>query len=82
MEIIFFVGDVIFSLCYPYILEEEPFKIEVGKWYETRGNLKARCYLIDGSDCFFTIDNYTSFSTNKHGQHMEEETHHLDIVGL
>ena len=65
----------------PYILEKEPLKIEVGKWYETRNHEKARCYLVDDPDCFFTVDNYTSFSTNKHGYHMEEEAHALDIIG-
>lgn len=78
----FHVGDNISSIYNPYILEEEEsLKIEVGKWYETRNHKKARCFLIDGSDCFFTIDNYTSLSTNKHGYRMEEEPDDLDIIG-
>lgn len=76
----FFVGDVISSFCHPHILEEEPFKIEVGKWYETRNHRKARCYLINDPYCFFTIDNYSSFGTDKEG-HYTEESHSLDIIG-
>lgn len=64
----------------PYILEEEPFNIEVGKWYETRKHRKARCYLINDPYCFFTIDNYSSFGTDKEG-HYTEEPHSLDIIG-
>ena len=37
----FFVGDNIFSGNRPYILEEEPLKIEVGKFYKTRDGRKA-----------------------------------------
>lgn len=37
----FFVGDNISSGYKPYILEEEPFKIEVGKFYKTRDGRKA-----------------------------------------
>lgn len=77
----FFVGDNVGSIYNPYILEKKPFKIEIGKWYETRNHEKARCYLFDGHNWFFTIDNYTSFSTNRHGYHMEEEAHDLDIIG-
>lgn len=77
----YLVGDWIRIEYHPYILEEEPFKIEVGKWYETRDNQKARCYLFDGRNWFFTIDNYTSFGTNRHGYYMEEEVHDFDIIG-
>lgn len=37
----FFVGDNIYSDNKPYILEEEPLKIEVGKFYKTRDGRKA-----------------------------------------
>ena len=37
----FIVGDNVFSRNKPYILEEEPLKIEVGKFYKTRDGRKA-----------------------------------------
>ena len=38
----FIVGDNIFNIDnHPYILEEEPLKIEVGKFYKTRNGRKA-----------------------------------------
>lgn len=77
----FFVGDSIYSACKPYILEEEHLKIEVGKWYETRNNKKARCYLIIDTDCFFTVDNNGSFITNEKGYCIKEDSQNLDIIG-
>lgn len=40
----------------PYIEESEPFKIEVGKFYKTRGGEKARCYCKGEQISFFTVD--------------------------
>lgn len=70
----------------PYIIETEPLKFEVGRFYETRNHKKARCYLIGNQHCFFTIDNHARFYTNKRGRcmeedYMEEEAHRLDIIG-
>ena len=39
-----------------YIEESEPFKIEVGKFYKTRGGEKARCYCKGEQNSFFTVD--------------------------
>lgn len=80
------IGDCIYWKDRPYILEEEPFEIKVGEWYETRNHEKARCYLIGNQHCFFTIDNHARFYTNKRGRcmeedYMEEEAHRLDIIG-
>ena len=65
----------------PYILEEEPLKIEVGKWYETRGHQKARCYNFDNNSYFFTIDNYTVFLTDTKGYCRRKQVSDLDIIG-
>lgn len=64
----------------PYIAEEEPLEIKVGEWYETRDCQKARCYFADNFGYSFTIDNYYSFCTNKHGHFLEEMSHNLDII--
>ena len=77
----FYVGDNISNIYDPYILKEEPLKINVGKWYETRSHKKARCYKIKDDDCCFTIDGCGSFVTNKKGCFVEEEAHDLDIIG-
>ena len=66
----------------PYILEEEPFKIEVGKWYETRDHQKARCYDVDSGVCYFTIDHFTCFTTDTNGIYWKgQEEYDLDIIG-
>ena len=78
----FSVGTNIIHKEKPFILEEEPLKIEVSKWYETRGNQKARCFLIADNICHFTIDNYGSFITNTYGYYLGDKTSlRLNIIG-
>ena len=77
----FFVGDTIFSYLRPYILEEEPLKIEVGKWYETHDHQKARCFRVTDRTCSFTIDNGFVFCTYKDGKYGVEKECSLDIIG-
>ena len=78
----YFIGDCInYENCL-YILEEEPFKIEVGKWYETRDNQKARCFKINPGLCFFTIDSVGNFNTLINGNYyINGKTSNLDIIG-
>lgn len=65
-----------------YILEEEPLKIEVGQWYETRDRQKARCYKCVRHLFFFTIDNVGNFSTLINGNYnINGVTSNLDIIG-
>ena len=66
----------------PCIFEEEPLKIEVGKWYETRDHQKARCYNFYNNSYFFTIDNYTVFMTDIKGSFRRKQViSDLDIIG-
>lgn len=66
----------------PYILlEEEPFKIEVGNWYETRYHQKARCFIVEKERCHFTIDHYCHFFTNKDGVPLDNEMSGYNIIG-
>ena len=65
----------------PYILENEPLKIEVGKWYETRDHQKARCFIVEKERCHFTIDNYCHFFTNKNGVYVDNEMSRYNIIG-
>ena len=78
----FYIGYTITGLDKPYILEEEPLKIEVGKWYETSGHQKARCFIVEKERCHFTIDNYCHFFTNKNGVYLDNETSRYNIIGL
>lgn len=78
----FEIGKPIRSVNKPYILEEEPLKIEVGKWYETRDRQKARCYKCVRHLFFFTIDNVGNFSTLINGNYnINGGTANLDIIG-
>lgn len=79
----FIVGDDISNIDnHPYILEEEPFKIEVGQWYETRDHQKARCYNVDSGVCYFTIDHCTCFITDTKGIYWKgQKEDNLDIIG-
>lgn len=77
----FYIGYTIQSINKPYILEEEPLKIEVGKWYETRDHQKARCFIVEKERCHFTIDNYCHFFTNKNGVCLDNETNRYNIIG-
>ena len=79
----FIIGDDISNIDnQPYIFEEEPLKIEVGKWYETRDHQKARCYNVDSGLCFFTIDRSTCFTTDIKGIYWKEQKENdLDIIG-
>lgn len=67
----------------PYIEESEPFKIEVGKFYETRGGEKARCYYADEKVAYFTIDGQcSSFSGYLAGNYFsDKEPNKYDIIG-
>ena len=77
----FFVGDI-FSGNRPYILEEEPLKIEVGKWYETRDHQKARCYYSGKERSFFSIDNdNTPIGVDLNGRLYEDKEASFDIIG-
>ena len=78
----FYIGYTISGIDKPYILEEEPLKIEVGKWYETSGHQKARCFIVEKERCHFTIDNYCHFFTNKNGVYLDNETSRYNIIGL
>ena len=80
-EDFFEVGSMVSTGNKPYILEKEPLKIEVGKWYETRDHQKARCFIVEKERCHFTIDNHCHFFTNKNGVLHDYETSRYDIIG-
>ena len=76
------VNSAIYASDMPYVEEEEPLKIEVGKWYETRDHQKARCFKVNPGLCFFTIDNVGNFNTLTNGNYyINGKTSNLDIIG-
>ena len=79
----FIIGDDISNIDnQPYILEEEPLKIEVGQWYETRDHQKVRCFKINPGLCFFTLDNVGNFNTLINGNYyINGKISNLDIIG-
>ena len=79
----FIIGDDISNIDnQPYILEEEPLKIEVGKWYEMRNHNVARCYNAEGDRRYFSIDNGGVFKTDSEGYFKcKDKPYDLDIIG-
>ena len=78
----FIVGDNILSGNRPCILEEEPLKIEVGKWYETRDHQKARCFCKGEIFAFFSINNdITPICVYLNGRIYKYNEEPLDIIG-
>lgn len=78
----FYIGYTIAGLDKPYILEEEPLKIEVGKWYETRDHQKARCYYAGEETAFFSIDNNSiPLGVYLNGRLYKDMETPLDIIG-
>lgn len=65
-----------------YIEESEPLKIEVGKFYKTRGGEKARCYILGDDRAFFTVDDKGTFSTYHDGKvYGNPISYQDDIIG-
>ena len=56
MEGYYAINAAISEMEDPYIEESEPLKIEVGKFYKTRGGNKARCFSITPKEASFTVD--------------------------
>lgn len=67
----------------PYIEESEPLKIEVGKFYKTRGGEKARCFYVNKREAYFTIDGECQlFATYLAGNYLSnKEPSEYDIIG-
>ena len=81
-EDFFEVGSMVSTGNKPYILEEEPLKIEVGKWYEMRNHNVARCYNDEGDRRYFSIDNGGIFKTDSEGYFKgKDKPYDLDIIG-
>ena len=81
----FLVGDNLFSRNKPYILEEEPLKIEVGKFYKTKDGRKAFVYAKIGIDypysfCVVKDGKLDAYNVNADGK-QEDDERPSDIIG-
>ena len=80
----FYIGYTIYGIDKPYILEEEPLKIEVGKFYKTRDGRKAFVYEKIKFDypkpfCVVKAGKLDSYNVNADGK-QEDNERPSDIV--
>ena len=80
----FEIGKPIRSVNKPYILEEEPLKIEVGKFYKTRDGRKAFVYAKIGIDCPYHFcvvkaGKLDAYNVNEEGKQAADEQP-LDLI--
>ena len=80
----FYIGYTIAGLDKPYILEEEPIKLEVGKFYKTRDGRKAFVYAKIGFDyaypfCVVRAGKLDSYNVNEKGKQASNEQS-LDLI--
>ena len=79
-----YIGATISGLEKPYILENEPLKLEVGKFYKTRAGRKAFVYAKIGFDYaypFFVVraGKLDSYNVNEEGKQASNDQS-LDLV--
>lgn len=74
----FYIGYTIYGIDKPYILEEEPLKIEVGKFYRTIDGRKAFVYAKIGIDCLYPFcvvkaGKLDAYNVNADGKQEDDE---------
>ena len=82
----FIVGDNIFNIDnHPYILEEEPLKIEVGKFYKTRDGRKAWVVSRQQDEHYpyiiAILDEVDAYAVTKDGRFYDDRPYSFDLVG-
>lgn len=81
----FIVGDNIFNIDnHPYILEEEPLKIEVGKFYKTRDGSKAWVVSRHQDEHFpyiiAVLGKVDAYAVTKDGRFYDDRPYAYDLV--
>lgn len=81
----FIVGDDISNIDnHPYILEEEPFKIEVGKFYKTRDGRKAWVVSRQQDEHYpyviAVLDEVDAYAVTKDGSFYDDRPYSFDLV--
>ena len=82
----FIVGDNIFNIDnHPYILEEEPLKIEVGKFYKTKNGRKAWVVSRQQDEHYpyiiAILDEVDAYAVTKDGRFYNDRSYSFDLVG-
>ena len=82
----FIVGDNIFNIDnHPYILEEEPLKIEVGKFYKTKNGRKAWVVSRQQDEHYpyiiAILDEVDAYAVTKDGRFYDDRSCSFDLVG-
>ena len=82
----FIVGDNIFNIDnHPYILEEEPLKIEVGKFYKTKNGRKAWVVSRQKDEHYpyiiAILDEVDAYAVTKDGRFYDDRPYSFDLVG-
>ena len=69
----------------PYILEEEPLKIEVGKFYKTKNGRKAWVVSRQQDEHYpyilAILDEVDAYAVTKDGRFYEDRSYSFDLVG-
>ncbi len=80
----FYIGHTISGLDKPYILEEEPFKIEVGKFYKTRDGRKAWVVSRQQDEHYpyiiAILDEVDAYAVTKDGRFYDDRPYAYDLV--
>ena len=81
----FEIGKPIRSVNKPYILEEEPLKIEVGKFYKTRDGRKAWVVSRQQDEHYpyiiAILDEVDAYAVTKDGRFYDDRSYSFDLVG-
>ena len=81
----FYIGYTISGLDKPYILEEEPLKIEVGKFYKTRDGRKAWVVSRQQDEHYpyiiAVLDEVDAYAVTKDGRFYDDRPYSFDLVG-
>ena len=80
----FYIGYTIAGLDKPYILEEEPLKIEVGKFYKTRDGRKAWVVSRHQDEHFpyiiAVLGKVDAYAVTKDGRFYDDRPYEFDLV--
>lgn len=80
----FYIGYTIAGLDKPYILEEEPLKIEVGKFYKTRDGRKAWVVSRQQDEHYpyiiAVLGKVDAYAVTKDGRFYDDRPYEFDLV--
>ena len=81
----FYIVYTISGIDKPYILEEEPLKIEVGKFYKTRDGRKAWVVSRQQDEHYpyiiAVLDEVDAYAVTKDGRFYDDRPYEFDLVG-